>query len=153
MIFALLMFLATTAEQHHDHHDHVDTRGDKVMGFSHEKSRHTFRLIRDGGAIEVRALDANDAESIGKIRSHMKEIEKEFAGGTFAKPEEIHARVPDGAEAMKELRGAIEYKYEELAGGARVRIITANARALEAVHRFLTFQIEDHRTGDSTDIE
>jgi hypothetical protein len=155
MILALLLFLATTAPQHHahHHHDHVDARGDEVMGFSHEKTRHTFRLIRDGGAIEVRALDARDEASIAAIRAHLKEIEKEFADGTFAKPEEIHGRIPDGAEVMKKLRASIEYEYEELDRGARIRITTANARALDAVHRFLRFQIEDHRTGDSTAVE
>lgn len=133
-------------------HD-VDQRGDKVMGFSHEKTRHTFRLLADGGAIEVRALDGADAESIGAIRSHLKVIEKDFTSGTFAKPEEIHAKLPDGAEVMKELGSSIAYRYEELDGGARVRISTKDPRALDAVHRFLRFQIEDHRTGDATTVE
>lgn len=145
-------------DSHHAHHGKhaghdVDQRGDKVMGFSHEKTRHTFRLLADGGAIEVRALDPNDAESVAAIRSHLKEIEKEFAAGKFDKPEQIHARVPDGVDVMTELRGAIRYQYEELAGGARLRIRSSDPRAIEAVHRFLRFQIADHRTGDPVDVE
>lgn len=156
MILALLIVLAS-AQHSHDHaaHHHaaVDKRGDQVMGFSHEKTRHTFRLIADGGAIEVRANDADDAESIAAIRAHLKEIEKDFTAGTFIKPDQIHGKLPDGAEVMKELRTEIEYRYEDVERGGRVRITTANARALEAVHRFLKFQIEDHRTGDSTEVE
>ena len=43
-------------EQHEGSSHHaadVDTRGDKAMGFSHEKSTHHFELSSDGGTIEV----------------------------------------------------------------------------------------------------
>lgn len=131
----------------------VDARGDRVMGFSHEKTTHAFRLFADGGAVEVRANDAGDAESIAMIRSHLQEIAKEFTAGDFAKPEETHGRVPDGVPAMKELRSAIAFRYEELERGGRVRITTRDARAVDAVHAFLHFQIGDHHTGDSGKIE
>lgn len=133
----------------HAQHTAVDRRGDKVMGFSHEKTKHTFRLLEDGGAIEVRANEANDAESIAAIRSHLREIAKEFTAGTFTKPEEIHARMPDGVDVIKELGSAVKFEYEELDRGARVRVKTENARGREAVHAFLRFQIKDHRTGDA----
>jgi hypothetical protein len=37
--------------------------------------------------------------------------------------------------------------------GGRIRITTNNKEALAAVHEFLRFQIADHQTGDSTEIE
>jgi hypothetical protein len=37
-----------------------------------------------------------------------------------------------------------------LPGGGRVRIKTPNKDALNAIHDFLTFQIQDHHTGDKT---
>jgi hypothetical protein len=135
------------------HHESVDQRGDHVMGFSHEKTKHNFRLYKDGGAVEVRANDGADAESIAAIRSHLQEIAKDFASGNFAKPKEIHDRIPDGAPAMKELGSGINYQYEELERGARVRIRTTDEHGVEAVHQFLRFQIEDHRTGDSLTVE
>lgn len=153
MILALLMLFATAQHSCPDHASHVDQRGDRVMGFSHEKTRHTFRLLEDGGAIEVRANDPKDAESVAAIRAHFKDIEKDFTAGAFGKPEEIHARMPDGADVMKELRAEIRYHYEELPEGARLRITTTNARAVDAVHRFLKFQIADHRTGDHAHVE
>ena len=139
--------------QHNGHHDAVDQRGDHVMGFSHEKTKHTFRLYEDGGAVEVRANDAADAESVAAIRTHLQEIAKDFSSGDFGKPKEIHARVPDGVPAMKELGSRILYLYEELEGGARVRIRTRDGKGVEAVHRFLRFQIDDHHTGDSGTVE
>jgi hypothetical protein len=142
------------AAEHAGHSAHgVDRRGDHVMGFSHEKTTHSFRLFADGGAIEVRANDAADAESVSAIRGHLQEIAKEFAAGTFSKPEEIHARTPDGVVMMKELGATIAYEYEELERGARVRVKTRDARGIDAVHQFLRFQISDHRTGDSGKVE
>ncbi len=40
------------------------------------------------------------------------------------------------------------YTYVETPGG-RVDIVTRHPEALAAVHRFLAFQIADHRTGDA----
>jgi hypothetical protein len=137
----------------HAQHTSVDARGDRVMGFSHEMTKHSFRLLADGGAVEVRANDTNDRENITAIRVHLQEIASEFTAGKFTKPEEIHARVPDGVDVMKELNQAIAYRYEEIERGARVRIVTSDKRGLDAVHRFMRFQIDDHHTGDSGKIE
>lgn len=135
----------------HAQHTAVDQRGDQVMGFSHEKTKHSFRLLEDGGAIEVRANDAADAESIAAIRAHLQEIAREFAAGEFSKPGEIHGRVPDGVEVMK--KEEISYAYDEIERGGRVQIRVRNARARDAVHAFLKFQIADHRTGDHTEMK
>jgi len=159
-VFLFLLMMAgdpATCPMHAQHtaaqHTDVDTRGDRVMGFSHETTKHSFRLLADGGAVEVRANDANDRDTIAAIRGHLQEIAKEFAAGTFTKPEEIHARIPDGVDIMKELDQAIAYRYEELERGGRVRMITTDPRGIDAVHRFLQFQIGDHHTGDSGKVE
>lgn len=57
----LLMASAVLAQD--DHHGAVEKRGDHVMGFSHEKSTHHFRLFADGGAIEVTANDPKDTDT------------------------------------------------------------------------------------------
>ena len=134
MITAVLFLLQMACAQHD--HD-MDHRGDHAMGFSQHAAKHTFRLLRDGGAIEVRAKDGKDAKSVDAIREHLRTIAKSFAEGDFAKPMFIHDRMPDGANEMK-----------EVPGGGRVRITTKDARALDAVHRFLRFQIDEHKTGD-----
>jgi hypothetical protein len=62
----------------------------------------------------------------------------------------VHSEVPPGVAEMKDRRADITYTYEELATGGRVRIVTQNRDALNAVHDFLIFQIRDHQTGDTT---
>ena len=131
----------------------VDQRGDEVMGFSHEKTRHTFRLLPDGGAIEVRANDASDLESVKAIRAHLTEIAGDFARGDFAKPQEIHAREPEGVATMKALGKRVGFAYEEIESGGRVRITTAEPEGVEAAHQFLRFQVDDHHTGDPKKVE
>src|ERR1700757_566542 len=69
----------TPAEAHH--HDGVVERADQVMGFSHDKASHHFRLLSDGGAIKADPLDPNDEASRDAIRSHFTHIAKMFAEG------------------------------------------------------------------------
>jgi len=64
----------------------------------------------------------------------------------------VHDQVPPGVPVMKEKRAEISYTLEELPAGGRVRIKTENHHAQEAVHAFLRFQIDDHHTGDATEI-
>jgi hypothetical protein len=130
------------------HHDAVDQRGDHTMGFSHEKTTHHFRLLADGGAIEVTANDPADTESRDQIRMHLTHIARMFADGDFQAPMLIHDRVPPGVPVMQKLKAQVNYRYEDISNGGRVRISTKNPRALAAVHDFLRFQIADHRTGD-----
>lgn len=135
-----------------DHHAKVDERGDHVMGFDHSKTTHHFRLSRSGGSIEVSANDRQDAESRDAIRAHLGHIAQMFAEGNFEAPMLIHDRVPPGVPTMKDRRSRIEWKFEEMPDGGRVRITTKDPQALAAIHEFLRFQIGDHRTGDPTRI-
>jgi hypothetical protein len=143
----------TQARQEHamvpDHHEGVNRRGDQVMGFSHEKTTHHFRLYPDGGAIEVESNDPRDTASRDQIRVHLAHIARMFAAGDFNAPMLIHDRVPPAVPTLKKLKSSVSYKFQETDQGGRVRIITHNAQALRAVHDFLHFQITDHQTGDS----
>jgi hypothetical protein len=134
------------------HYQGVAKRGAEVMGFSHEKTTHHFRLYADGGAIEAEANDPKDTASQEQIRSHFTHIATMFTAGDFSAPMLIHEQVPPGSEAMKRLRNAIEYKVESTEKGARIRIVTKDLDALRAVHEFLRFQISDHRTSDSPEV-
>ena len=135
-----------------DHRQGVVERGDHVMGFSHDKTIHHFRLYADGGAIEAEATDSQDAASRDAIRSHFTHIAKMFEAGDFTAPMLIHVQNPPGTQEMKRLRGAIQYKLENTEHGGRIRITTKNDKALQAVHTFLRFQIADHQTDDSNEV-
>ncbi|MBI3449181.1 MAG: hypothetical protein HY049_09725 [Acidobacteria bacterium] len=126
----------------------VDARGDAAMGFDHAKTTHHFTLAADGGAIEVGANSPDDTLSRDMIRKHLRHVATMFGDGDFTIPMLVHAQDSPGAAAMARLKGKISYTYEETDGGARVRIRTADREALGAIHEFLRFQIQDHRTGD-----
>jgi len=127
----------------------VDARGDHAMGFSHEHSAHHFHLLPDGGTIEVVASNANDAATRDEIRMHLSHIAKMFTDGDFQVPMFIHDKVPPGVPVMKSKRSAIIYAFEPTTNGGQVHISSADPDAVKAIHEFLAFQIDDHRTGDS----
>jgi hypothetical protein len=143
-------------EQHEGASHHaadVDTRGDKAMGFSHEKSAHHFELLSNGGIIEVGTMDKTDTATLDEIRDHLSHVAQMFNEGNFQLPMFIHDTVPPGVPVMKVKRTAITYTFESTSTGGRVRITTSDPDALKAVHQFLTFQIDDHRTGDSNTVK
>ena len=122
------------------------------MGFSHEKTTHHFQLLSTGGLIEVSANDKMDTATLDEIRSHLSHVAQMFAEGDLQLPMFIHDTEPPGVP-VKSKRSAIAYAFESTPTGARVRITTSDPDALNAVHQFLTFQIEDHRTGDSNAVK
>jgi len=158
-VFCAILFISFTvsARQHkhdqHDHHAEVNKRGDKTMGFSHLMTTHRFRLFEDGGAIEVEINDPNDSDSRAKIQKHLNKIAERFGVGDFAMPMAIHAQTPPGVAVMSDLKADIAYKYEDTGHGGRVRIISKSRDAIAAVHEFLRFQIQDHKTNDSPEVE
>lgn len=133
---------------HKNDHAALDHRGDKVMGFEHTRTTHHFLLKEDGGVIQVEANDSGDTASVTQIRGHLAQVARSFAAGDFTMPREIHDRVLPGVPDMTRLAKEIQYHYEDLERGGRVRITTGNPEARAAVHAFLKSQIEDHRTGD-----
>lgn len=137
-----------------DQHAHdVSMRGDKAMGFSHEKTQHHFRLFKNGGSIDVVVSDKKDKDQLSAIRSHLRMIAGMFSGGDFHLPMFIHDRTVPGQKTMQAMKKSIIYSYSDLPDGGRVRISTTKHKALFAIHRFLRFQVKDHRTGDSGKLE
>jgi len=143
---------ASTALAQDCHHAKVAERGDHVMRFDHEKTSHHFRLSPDGGSIEVSAKDSADTASRDAIRGHLGHIASMFSEGNFDAPMLIHDRVPPGVPVMKRKKASIDWKFEETAAGGRVRIASKDSEAVSAIHAFLRFQIDDHETGDPTEI-
>jgi hypothetical protein len=139
--------------EHSRHHSGVNERGDHAMGFSHEKTTHHFRLTANGGAVEVSANEAEDTASRDRIRMHLSHVAVLFKEGDFSKPMFTHGKTPPGVPAMTRLKAEINYAYQETERGGRVTITTANAEALAAIHDFLRFQIKDHETGDTLEVE
>ena len=125
----------------------VDHRHDAATGVSPETSIHHFLLAPDGGTIRLEATSDAVADR-EQIRTHLRHVARSFSAGNFELPMLIHDQVPPGVAVMKKRKAAIQYAFAETEKGGEVRIATADAAALAAVHRFLRFQIDDHGTGD-----
>jgi|SRR5580700_607969 hypothetical protein len=146
--FASVALIGTGLVFAQDHHASVNEHGDQVMGFSHEKTTHHFELSYEGGAIDVRADDVKDTESRDQIRSHFHHIVQMFADGNFNAPMLVHSTNVPGTATMTKLKDQLHWSMTETARGARITVTADNKPALEAVHQFLRFQIQDHQTGD-----
>ena len=134
---------------HDAHHRDMLTRGAQAMGFDQDRTVHHFLLYPDGGAIQVTVKEASDQANLQAIRRHLPAIAALFTVGDFGEPALTHAQQVPGTADMTRLKDRITYQYEETPTGGRVRIVTRDAAALAAVHAFVHFQIEDHRTDDS----
>jgi len=158
LVFLLALSVASQSSQSpkpeqcpmHDAHAQMNERGEKGMGFSQTATTHHFFLNETGGVIQVEANDSADSANRDNIRMHLGHIARAFQGGDFDIPMFVHDTVPPGVPEMKRLRKHIRYAFEETPNGGRVVISTSDAKALTAIHRFLRFQVEEHKTGDPT---
>jgi len=158
LLLALVLSVSTSAAEPPDSGSNsrsqdVNSRGDHVMGFSHEATTHHFHLYANGGDIEVDANSGTDLPMIEQIRMHLGHIAEMFAGGNFNAPIIIHDTHPPGVPTLIRLRGRIQYQFGESPTGARVRISSTSLEGIDAIHAFLLFQIIDHGTGDSPAIQ
>jgi hypothetical protein len=147
MLTTLALTISLTLAQH-AHTPGMDARGNAAMGFDQARATHHFLITPEGGEIRITARDGADAKTVAEIRAHVRDIEKRFAAGDFAKPEFIHGAMPPGATRMAEMKGEIVYTYKEAPGGATLVIGSANAEAVAAVREYFRYQIKEHRTGD-----
>jgi hypothetical protein len=143
---------STAACPTHDAHSQMNERGEKGMGFSQTATTHHFFLKSNGGVIQVEANDPADATNRNTIRIHLGHIAQAFQNGDFDIPMFVHDTVPPGVTEMKTLRQTVHYSFEETPNGGRVAISSSDKDAIAAIHRFLRFQIEEHKTGDPTEI-
>jgi len=123
----------------------------EALAATHPKS-HTPRsfpgVLARGNQKEVEAKDPGDAATRNGIRTHLTHITQAFQDGDFDIPMFVHGTVPPGVTEMKKLRRNIHYSLEEIPDGGRVVISSSDKEALAAIHKFLRFQIEEHKTGD-----
>ena len=150
---ALVALSPVAARQAQDPHAQMNQRGGEVMGFDQDKTTHHFYLYADGGAIDVSVKDAADRTNRDAIRAHLPHIAMMFGEGNFEAPMMVHDTKVPGTADMTTLKNRITFKYAETPKGGRVDIATTDAKALEAVHAFLKFQIADHKTGDALEVK
>ena len=148
----LVTLFVLVALQVHDHAA-VDDRHAHATGVPHARSAHHFSLDPEGGTIRFEVVDESDAAGRERIRSHLTQIAADFARGDFSAPMLIHGRTPPGVPTLRRLKQNVRYEFTATERGGRVDITTRDSEALAAVHAFLRYQIEDHRTGDPGRVE
>jgi len=121
------------------------TPGERALGFD-QKTVYHFKLLPDGCAIEI---TVNGPADVAAIRQQVTNIAAMFGQGKFEVPTVTRGQNPPGVDRMSQLKSDISYASENLPAGGRVRITTTSLEARNAVHDFLRFQIQEHRTGDS----
>jgi TusA-related sulfurtransferase len=140
------------AEGQHTHQQMLEAGG-VAMGFDQTKASHHFRLLASGGVIEVHVNDPADDETRRRIAAHLEHISHRFASGDFAASLATHGEEPSGVTALKAHADRVRYAFEPTAVGGRVRISTDDGETRSAIHAFLRYQIREHRTGDSTEVD
>jgi len=123
----------------------VQSRGKMAMGVDQYTSFHQFESLPDGGRISLQR-DPSDSAGVAQIRSHMQTIAAAFGRGDFALPGLVHAREVPGTAVMAARRSQIRYVADTLLGGGQVRLKTSDPSSIAAIHQFLAFQRQDHRS-------
>jgi hypothetical protein len=116
------------------------------MGVDQYTSTHRFEPLPDGGRISLQR-DPDDSAGAARIRRHLQTIASAFAQGNFQLPGFVHDREVPGTGVMAQRRSRITYRAESLPNGGQLRIRSQDPTAVAAIHQFLSFQRQDHRTG------
>jgi hypothetical protein len=146
---ALAMPGALAAQQPTDTAYHnMQMRGAHTMGVDQETSSHGFQSLPDGGRITfVRKID--DTAGVRKIRAHLHDMQRAFGSGDFSMPMFIHMKTVPGVKEMADRHEHIAYIETDLPNGGELRIKTTDSTAIDAIHRFLAFQREEHHAGST----
>jgi hypothetical protein len=149
-----LVALECKSTAQHDHpRAEVKEHGAEAMGFDQDKTTHHFFLSKDGGVIAVEASDPKDSVNISRIQHHLALQAGNFSRGDFHAPEHTHGQLPPGVPTMQKMKDQIRYQFRKSPQGGQLRISSSHAGAVEAIHQFLKFQIQEHQTGDPTSLK
>jgi hypothetical protein len=123
----------------------MDHRHGEVVGADPSSLAHRFVSTPSGGDV-ILDRKAGDTLTISQIRTHLDEIAKAFSTGDFSTPMMIHEKAADGADVMTRKASVIKYNVESTPTGGTLHIRTSDSEALAAIHRFIAFQVREHRT-------
>jgi hypothetical protein len=123
----------------------------KVSGFDSERVQRHFYILKNGGAIEIVARDANDDATIKAIRTFLKKESDFLSKGNLDTLAAMYGKPPESAAALKKLRDEVNIAMVPQEHGAVIRLLTVNPQAKAAVYDYLRFQIDQLKTGDPTE--
>ncbi len=122
----------------------VAERGAEVMPFDLDATEHKFVKTPTGGVQRVVAKQADDAWQVATVRAHLAEIAREFANGDFSDPRAIHGAEMPGLATLEAAGKRLNVMRVEIAGGAEIRYLGADAEIVAAIHDWFDAQVSDH---------
>jgi hypothetical protein len=147
-LLLLVPFLSNVAMAQNDSaFRELQARGKVAMGVDQYTSAHRFEQLPNGGRIELQR-EVDDSAGVAQIRKHLQEIAVAFRNGDFRIPGMVHAMAVPGTDVMAARRESIRYEFAPLPRGGEVRLVTSDPAATRAIHEFLAFQNQDHRTDE-----
>lgn len=123
-----------------------------LMRFSDDTRQH-FHLYKSGGSLDCTPLTPPDTNVRDKIRSQLKGLTHKFQKGLLPDAKYEPRKAVPGSATIRKLHKEIDFVYQDLPMGGRIKITTGNPKALSAIHEFLKFEIKLQHTGDSGKIE
>ncbi len=127
----------------------ITVYGSDAIKLNREKVTYGFKLLPNGGAIEITSNDPSDVATRDAVRQHVAKIATMLEEGNFSIGPPINDQKTPGVDTMQRLKGRLYYAPENLPNGGRVQITTENSEALKAIHEFVRFQIQEHKRGES----
>ena len=145
MLAALVALASAVPAADADRQAGVARRGAEVMPFDLAATMHVFTKTADGGVQRVVAKDRSDTAQTRLVRSHLREIQRQFEARDFSGPARIHGDdMPGLAQLEAAAPGAIRIAYRDVPHGAELRLRTKDARLVAALHRWIDAQLSDH---------
>ena len=115
--------------------------GPVVLGA--QDSLHRFELLADGALIAFEHA-GDDATTIGRIRSHLRQMAEALASDELTDLALAHMREFPGVAALIARKDRVTMTYADLPRGGEVRVSTNDADALRAIHEFTTYAKKTH---------
>jgi hypothetical protein len=116
---------------------------------------HHFYLYPDGGMMTLVVADPSDAETRKAVRAYVQRVSQLMVFGNLERMREQFGQGVPGLNRIAEARGrkaTITVHSSTPDEGSHIIFSTADPGALEGLHEFLRFQMEDLKTGDSREV-
>jgi hypothetical protein len=150
MVFALLMFLPVLVVAQTPQ-EHVHRMSHTVMPFDMSQTLHVFNTTEQGGVQRVIARDPKALDHVALIQQHLVQETARFQKGDYSDPASLHGADMPGLKQLQQDAAKITVAYKALTDGGEITFVTADLRALTAIHRWFGAQLSEH--GDDAKAE
>ena len=123
--------------------------------YDRDRVVHHFYLYPDGGSMTLSVKDPSDTETRKAVRAYVQRVSQLIVFGNLDRPREQFGQGIPGLDRIADARArkaTITVRSSAPDEGSHIVFATADPGALQGLHEFLRFQIEDLKTGDSKEV-